>query len=183
MSCFFNGFWRKNKTVWDALQVCWCCRATKGSNGDLQHCYVNVHPNAAWRATIGMDPPWQHEPAYSRLIGFHPMMIALDLLHIWHLGVGRDSRLTWAIQDWLHHIVFVFVNYGVPLVSWNLVVHSCVGIVLRTYVARRLSASSRNISGLEVLKKNDWRWPADGCYNLLRRTNWHCNWENSPRQT
>lgn len=83
-----NGF----ANLWPALKVCWCCRASKGSNG-LGHCYVNVHPSAAWRGTIGLDPPWEHSPAYCKLVAFDPLMISMDLLHIWHLGVGRVPRL------------------------------------------------------------------------------------------
>ena len=70
-------------------QVCWICRASKGSQ-DLDCCYVNVDPNAAWRGTIGLDPIWEHTPELSKLVGFSPLMISLDLLHIWHLGTGRD---------------------------------------------------------------------------------------------
>ena len=70
-------------------QVCWSCRASKGSQ-DLDYCYVNVDPNAAWRGTIGLDPIWEHTPELSKLVGFSPLMISMDLFHIWHLGTGRD---------------------------------------------------------------------------------------------
>ena len=74
-------------------EVCWSCRASKGSNGDMNMCYVNVGPHAGWRDTIGLDSPWQHKPSFADLVGFNPLMISLDLLHIWHLGLGREPCL------------------------------------------------------------------------------------------
>ena len=34
--------------------------------------------------------PWNQEPIFALLPGFHLRMISVDILHAWHLGVGRD---------------------------------------------------------------------------------------------
>ena len=86
-------FWNSNFGCYP-LQVCWMCKASKGSRGDLENCYVNLDPQASWRATIGQDSPWQHQPEYSKLVGFDPLMISIDPMHCWHLGTGRDLHLS-----------------------------------------------------------------------------------------
>ena len=61
------------------------CDASKGSRGDLDSCYVNLDPAASWRSSMGVESPWQ------MLIGFSQLMIRIDIMHSWHLGVGRVS--------------------------------------------------------------------------------------------
>lgn len=99
MRCFvmsFKGDWKYLIQLFNMTntpskeQVCWMCKASKGSRGDLENCYVNLDPQASWRSTIGQDSPWQHQPEYSKLIGFDPLMISIDPMHCWHLGTGRD---------------------------------------------------------------------------------------------
>lgn len=69
-------------------EVCFRCAATKG-NYDFSCCYTDVSENAAWRSR-GIGPMWTIAPAMSGLIGFSEKLIALDLLHVFHLGVARD---------------------------------------------------------------------------------------------
>lgn len=71
------------------MQVCWICRATKGSH-DLSMCYTNTSDDAAWLNTIYLDEPWEVKPTLSFLPGFDIKMLGLDILHIFHLGVCRD---------------------------------------------------------------------------------------------
>ena len=70
-------------------QVCWKCQASKGGN-DLDYSYTNLHPGAAWRNTIWTSLPWVQTPELANCRGFDPTMLAADLLHVWHLGCGRD---------------------------------------------------------------------------------------------
>lgn len=67
------------------------CLATKGSS-DLDMCYTNVAEGAPWSATIHASLPWDSEnppTTLSKLPGFDIRMLGLDILHIFHLGVGR----------------------------------------------------------------------------------------------
>lgn len=89
----------KKQSFWKHVleQVCWKCPATKGTDG-LDYCYVNVSPLAPWRALVDVDIPWQITPEFSRLEGFHYLMISLDPLHIFYLGLGRDTCTIWKIS-------------------------------------------------------------------------------------
>ena len=68
-------------------QVCFKCMATRG-NHDFELCYTNVALDAAWRANPGAM--YNIAPAMATLHGFSENLVALDLLHLMHLGVGRD---------------------------------------------------------------------------------------------
>ncbi|CAK9016362.1 Uncharacterized protein SCF082_LOCUS13147 [Durusdinium trenchii] len=70
-------------------EVCWMCRCTKGSN-DAAWSFTNVHPTAPWMATIYQDSPWLVQPSLASLQGFNLKMLAVDILHAFHLGCGRD---------------------------------------------------------------------------------------------
>lgn len=67
------------------------CECTKGSD-DLSYAYTNVAEGAAWRATMWSTVPWpvDETPAFLQLKGFDVKMLAIDMLHCWHLGIGRD---------------------------------------------------------------------------------------------
>lgn len=67
------------------------CESTKGSD-DLSYAYTNVDEAAAWRATIWSTAPWpvNETPAFVELRGFDLKMVAIDMLHCFHLGIGRD---------------------------------------------------------------------------------------------
>ena len=67
-----------------------CC-ATKGLDTNSLHLgYTNVNPDAPYWDTMYQTPPWRFRPAYTSLSGFHLRLIQADLLHVWHLGTGRD---------------------------------------------------------------------------------------------
>lgn len=70
-------------------QVCWKCESSKGG-GDLNYSYTNLHPNAAWRNTMWSSLPWVQTPELANCRAFDPKMLAADLLHVFHLGTGRD---------------------------------------------------------------------------------------------
>lgn len=73
------------------LKVCWRCNATKGT-ADVDWCYSNVSPSAPWRGSLWSQDPWPQNvvPSLTGLLGFSVRMLGVDLLHIFHLGVGRD---------------------------------------------------------------------------------------------
>ena len=75
----------------NAAQVCWKCEATKG-NGDITNAYTNVGDQAPWKATLWTSSPWpiSEVPELTKVTGFDVKMISADLLHMWHLGCGRD---------------------------------------------------------------------------------------------
>lgn len=70
-------------------QVCWRCEASQGTN-DLNYAYTNVNDDAAWRSTEWTTLPWQRTPELALRRGFSIKMLAVDLLHAFHLGCGRD---------------------------------------------------------------------------------------------
>ena len=74
------------------LQICWKCRATKGLDGpdSLARAFTNVSMDAPYWDTMHISPPWSFTPCYTQLSGFREEMIHPDLLHVFHLGVGRD---------------------------------------------------------------------------------------------
>ncbi|CAK9010222.1 Uncharacterized protein SCF082_LOCUS10582 [Durusdinium trenchii] len=94
----FKGDWKYLAQMFNMTktaqqeEICWKCGATKGTN-DPDMCYVNLSPTAPWRAVHG--PGWRVRPSFADLasgrICFEDTMIGGDLLHIWHLGVGRDA--------------------------------------------------------------------------------------------
>ena len=49
-----------------------------------------MNADAPWRGTEGTSLPWAFTPSYANLDGFSPTYIRGDLLHIYHLGTGRD---------------------------------------------------------------------------------------------
>ena len=53
-------------------------------------CYTNVTPQATWRNTLYDSEPWIARPAFMDLPGFEIQFLAGDILHVFHLGVGRD---------------------------------------------------------------------------------------------
>ncbi len=52
--------------------------------------YTNTSSDAPWLQTEYRDLPWDVQPTLSLLPGFRIEMLGLDILHIFHLGVGRD---------------------------------------------------------------------------------------------
>ena len=73
---------------WSCHQVCHLCMATRA--GDLS--FTNMLPTAPWRQTVQDAPlPWpvEYPPAWARIPGFTAVSLSLDILHAWHLGLGR----------------------------------------------------------------------------------------------
>ena len=70
-------------------QICYLCLASKG-NEDFDYVYTNLAPDAAWRTDHRVPDMWTSPPAMSCLRDFHAGTVALDLLHIFHLGILRD---------------------------------------------------------------------------------------------
>ena len=66
------------------------CRATKGSDGNASLCFTNVGAQASWRQTFFDSEPWVLKPAFMDLPAFRLEMLAPDVLHVFHLGIGRD---------------------------------------------------------------------------------------------
>ena len=58
-------------------------------------CFTNASETARFWDTYLDTNPWDEDPPYASLDGFHVGMIMPDLLHVLNLGVGRD--LTGAI--------------------------------------------------------------------------------------
>ena len=56
----------------------------------MEMCYTNLSPGALWRGTLYDANPWDVIPAFANLTGFDVRMLGMDLLHLFHLGVGRD---------------------------------------------------------------------------------------------
>ena len=52
--------------------------------------YTDCSESAGWRATEYIEEPWQVAPALANLVGFLLGMLALDVMHLWHLGCCRD---------------------------------------------------------------------------------------------
>jgi hypothetical protein len=61
-----------------------------GNAGDLHYCFTNV--NGQWLLTVGHNgDPWEIRPALADLPGFDiRWMLGVDVLHVWHIGIGRD---------------------------------------------------------------------------------------------
>ena len=80
-----------NMVLYGPWQVCFRCRASCGRrNPSLM--YTNINEDAPWRRTEHAhgDPPWEIEPALIGLVGFTILTLALDIMHCFHLGCGRD---------------------------------------------------------------------------------------------
>ena len=66
------------------------CQATKGNDEDLSLAFTNT--GCHWRTTLYTDLPFDHPPGpvLTQLEGWTLQMVHPDILHIWHLGTGRD---------------------------------------------------------------------------------------------
>ena len=77
-------------TINDSLdQVCYRCAASKG-NDDFHTVYTDISAAAGWRQQPMPGPMFHIPPAIASLQGFSDRLVALDVLHIFHLGVLRD---------------------------------------------------------------------------------------------
>ena len=88
-------------------QICWQCLATKGlDEASLPLAFTNVNLDAPYWDTMFTTPPYVHRPSYSRLLGYSDKMISGDLLHIWHLGTGRDLAASALVYMLKKQLVF-----------------------------------------------------------------------------
>lgn len=67
-------------------EICFKCCATKS----LLCPYTDVSPDAAWRTQLRRETVWYERPALADLAHFSLRVITPDVLHTYHLGVGRD---------------------------------------------------------------------------------------------
>ena len=71
------------------FEVCFRCEASLGRRRPAM-IYSNINDDAPWRRTEFLRNPWDEEPALMQLVGFSVPMISLDIMHAFHLGIGRD---------------------------------------------------------------------------------------------
>ena len=72
-------------------QICPFCLASKT---DPLMLFTNVREDAPWRGTVFSSNPWSQLPKMMLLKGFTIHHIKFDLMHIFHLGTGRDVAAT-----------------------------------------------------------------------------------------
>lgn len=74
----------KLQRSWSARQICWRCDAERDT-------YRDMRESAPWRQTIDIGTiPWQQRPPPAlNWPGLVPRLLQVDLLHSFHLGVGR----------------------------------------------------------------------------------------------
>ena len=106
-------------------EVCFKCRATK----NLRSPYTDLTTSADWRSRQRQEDLWHERPALADLDHFSLRLITPDILHTYHLGIGRDvvaSILTVLLQGrqflpgssapWMS--VFLFVWRGLPSINF-----------------------------------------------------------------
>ena len=72
---------------WGARRTCHLCLASL--RGDLN--FRDLSSRAPWRDTAAGAPlPWHATGPYLTFPNMTPSSISIDLMHTWHLGVGRD---------------------------------------------------------------------------------------------
>ncbi|CAE7346366.1 unnamed protein product, partial [Symbiodinium pilosum] len=68
----------------------------------MDYACTNLDDSAPFWRTLYTDEPWTIAPAYSGLKGYDLRMVMPDILHVWHLGVGRDlagSAIVFMIKE------------------------------------------------------------------------------------
>lgn len=65
--------------------ICPYCHA-----GKTNMLFTNVREDAAWANTLFSTAPWDVFPNLMGIKFFRLEMVIFDLMHVWHLGVGRD---------------------------------------------------------------------------------------------
>ena len=56
----------------------------------MPQCFTNVSDDADYWNSLFVDEPWSRAPAYKNMRGFNLMQLHADILHVFHLGIGRD---------------------------------------------------------------------------------------------
>ena len=133
-------------------EVCFRCKASRG-NADFSMCYTNVGPNAAWRATVDVEPPFAERPILCDIIGESLKAVQLDLLHLWNLGVLRDLLGTIIKLLCRRRGVYTGTTIRKRLVSFNK--------DLRAWA----SSSKLPLTGKRI-KRDTLTWKSDKCPTL-----------------
>ena len=67
--------------------ICYKCAATKNLDAPL----TDLAATAVWRSSpLQGDQVWWEVPAIAELVGFGMQLFCPDILHTYHLGIGRD---------------------------------------------------------------------------------------------
>ena len=66
-------------------EICFLCMATKSMTRPM----TDIGPSACWKHDVA-PKPWNVEPQICQVKGFSLSLVSLDIMHIWHLGFGRD---------------------------------------------------------------------------------------------
>lgn len=73
---------------WAAVQTCHRCLATNLGDNNFR----DMNHDAEWRSTEASAPdPWDPDapPVWKDLPSFGAKMLKIDVMHCWHLGIGR----------------------------------------------------------------------------------------------
>ena len=65
--------------------ICPFCHA-----GKTHMLFTNVREDAPWANTLFSTAPWEVYPNLMQIKYFRLEMVVFDLMHVWHLGCGRD---------------------------------------------------------------------------------------------
>ena len=84
--------------------ICLYCHA-----GKTNMLFTNVREDAPWANTLFSTAPWHVYPKLMEIKYFRLDMVMFDLMHIWHLGCGRDVAGT-CIKELTKARIFVGNN-------------------------------------------------------------------------
>ena len=91
--CALKGDWKwmvqilNAKNTPSSNSVCYKCNATKNLEAPL----TDLDSTAVWRSSpLHADDIWWEVPSVAELPGFGLQLFCPDILHTYHLGIGRD---------------------------------------------------------------------------------------------
>ena len=91
--CALKGDWKWMGQILNARNgpssnsICYKCAATKNLDAPL----TDLAATAVWRSSpLQGDQVWWEVPAIAELVGFGMQLFCPDILHTYHLGIGRD---------------------------------------------------------------------------------------------
>lgn len=89
----FKGDWKWMCQILNSINgpstnlICFRCKASK----DLTAPLTDTSPEAVWRNSVLQDDEiWWERPAVADVHGFNMLMFCPDIMHTYHLGIGRD---------------------------------------------------------------------------------------------
>ena len=89
--------------------VCWCCMASKGVVSPSCN-FTDLRPCAVWRSTVwNASSPWVFQPSLCNLLYWDLRKVMPDLLHVYHLGVGRDLLLVWMAVFKVSNMKYIYI--------------------------------------------------------------------------